>query len=436
MNQTVSGSRRGLLVVALAMLTLVADGYDLFVYGLAVPELLNEPDWGLTKHGAGYIGSLTLIGMCTGLLVAGPLTDRIGRRNMMMIGVAWFSVGSLVCAFATSPEFFGAARAFTGIGLGGVVPCAIALTAEFAPRNRRQVYNGVMLGGSSVGAIAASLLALWLLPDLGWRSLFVVAFASLVLVPMMYFLLPESVNALIAHGRLDEAREVADRCGVDFEAGLREHDVHEARGAGRGYGLVLSPQFRTAAILFVLATFFAQLVIYGLGTWLAQIMRAAGYAQDSALQVTLALQIGAGTGMVVGSLFADRIGSKRVTVPLLVLGSLSLLALSIEMPFGLLMVVTCLAGIGSISTGTLLYGFIADYFPAAARGSAIGLAQGLGRFGGMLSPAIGGWIAGSGFAVQWNFYAFAIPPLLAATCLALIPRSKSADSVQLSKVLV
>jgi AAHS family benzoate transporter-like MFS transporter len=436
MNPTVSRSRNGLVVVALAMFTFAAHGYDLFIYGLAVPELLNEPGWELTKHAAGYIGSLTLIGMCVGLLVAGPLTDRIGRRSLMMIGVAWFSVGSLVSASATSPEFLGAARVFTGIGLGGVIPCTIALTSEFAPRNRRELYNGVMLVGSSLGAIVASLGALRLLPDYGWRSLFAVAFAFMVLVPMMYFLLPESVNALISRGRLDEAREVADRYGVAFEAGLREHAAHEARGAGRGYGLVLSTQFRTAAILFVLAAFCGQVAIYGLSTWLTQIMRVAGYALGSALQVTLVLQIGAGIGMVVGSLLADRIGSTRVTVPLFVIGSLSLFALSIKMPFGLLMVVTCLAGIGAISSGALLYGSIIGYFPAAARGSAVGLAQGLGRFGAMLGPAIGGWIAGSGLAVEWNFYAFAIPPLLAATCLALIPRSTSADSIQLSKLPV
>jgi MFS family permease len=89
--------------------------------------------------------------------------------------------------------------------LGGVVPCAIALTAEFAPWNRRQLYNGVMLSGSSLGVIVASFVALWLLPDYGWRSLFVVAFAFIVLVPMMYSLLPESVHALISRGRLDVA---------------------------------------------------------------------------------------------------------------------------------------------------------------------------------------------------------------------------------------
>ena len=152
------------------MFTLAAHGYDLFIYGLAVPELLNEPGREFTKHGAGYIGSLTLIGMCVGLLVVGPLTDRIGRRSLMMIGVAWFSVGSLVSASATSPEFLGAARVFTGIGLGGVIPCTIALTSEFAPRNRRELYNGVMLVGSSLGAIVASLVGLRLLPDYGARS--------------------------------------------------------------------------------------------------------------------------------------------------------------------------------------------------------------------------------------------------------------------------
>jgi MFS transporter, AAHS family, benzoate transport protein len=100
------------------------------------------------------------------------------------------------------PEFVGAARGFTGIRLGRVVPCAIALTTEFAPWNRRQLYNGVMLSGSSLGAIVASFVAVWLLPDYGWRSLFV----FIVLVPMMYSLVPESVNALISRGRLDEAR--------------------------------------------------------------------------------------------------------------------------------------------------------------------------------------------------------------------------------------
>ena len=54
-----------------------------------------------------------------------------------------------------------------GIGLGGVVPRAIAVTAEFAPWNRRQLYSGVMLSGSSLGAIVASFVAVWLLADYG-----------------------------------------------------------------------------------------------------------------------------------------------------------------------------------------------------------------------------------------------------------------------------
>lgn len=147
--------RSGLFVVMLCFLTIVADGYDLIVYGATVPSLLEEPGWGMSKAAAGLIGSWTLVGLMVGFLVAGPLADRIGRRKIMLAGVAWFSLGCAICAVATSPEFLGAARFFTGIGLGGVVPSAVALTAEFAPRNRKQIYNGLMLTGYSFGGIIA-----------------------------------------------------------------------------------------------------------------------------------------------------------------------------------------------------------------------------------------------------------------------------------------
>lgn len=107
--------------------------------------------------------------LMVGFLLAGPITDRIGRRNVMMVGVLWFSAGSAACALAQSPEFFGFARFLTGIGLGGVVPSAVALTIEFAPKGRRQLYNGLMLTGYSVGGIISALAAIALLPEHSWR---------------------------------------------------------------------------------------------------------------------------------------------------------------------------------------------------------------------------------------------------------------------------
>ena len=143
------------------------DGYDLIVYGSVVPSLLAEPGWNLGPAQAGAIGSYALIGMLVGALGAGAVTDVIGRRRIMLIGITWFSLMMILCAFAPTPGVFGLLRFLAGLGLGEVMPSAIALTVEFAPRDRRQLYNALMFVGYSVGGVLAAVLALALVADHG-----------------------------------------------------------------------------------------------------------------------------------------------------------------------------------------------------------------------------------------------------------------------------
>ncbi|MEV6257898.1 aromatic acid/H+ symport family MFS transporter [Nocardia sp. NPDC051929] len=431
MSRTVRHPRSGLIVVLLCFLTIVADGYDLIVYGATVPSLLEEPGWGMTTATAGLIGSWTLFGLMVGFLVAGPLTDRIGRRRIMMIGVAWFSLGCAICALATSPEFLGAARFITGIGLGGVVPSAVALTMEYAPRDRRQIYNGLTLTGYSVGGIVAALVAIALLPDHGWRVLYGVGALCVIVLPVMYFWLPESVNYLLARGRDDEARELAGAYGLDLGAARADLGARAAGPAERpaaGFRELLTARYLPALALFVLVCFCAQLIGYGLNTWLPHLMRQAGYALGSSLQFLLVLQVGAVAGMLGGSLLADRFGSKRILVPFFLIGAVSLLVLSRKADTAVLMAAVAGAGLGSIGSSSLTYGYIAAYFPATCRGSAVGAAMGLGRTGSILGPMMGGWILGSALSTQWNYYAFAVPAILAAVIVLLVPQAGTRDS--------
>ncbi|TDF67162.1 aromatic acid/H+ symport family MFS transporter [Cupriavidus sp. L7L] len=421
-------TRSSLSVVILCFLTLVADGYDLIVYGATIPRLLEEPGWGLSPTAAGMIGSWTLVGMMVGLAAAGPLTDRVGRRNLIMIGVLWFSLGSIVCALATSPMFLGTARFLTGIGLGGVVPSAVALTVEYAPRNRRQWYNALTLTGYSVGGIICAFIAIALLQSHGWRTLYALGGFYALILPVMYVALPESVNFLVDRGRMDEARKLAARYSLDFDQILREQEAQrrsQDKVAGaRGYRLLLSADFRASTMLFAFVAFCVQLIVYGLNAWLPQLMRKAGYPLGSSLQFLLVMQLGAVVGMLGGSWLADRLGSKRVIIPFFAIGVLSLVALSQKLEFEWLMLAVFGAGIGSIGTSSLVYGYIATHFPTSCRGSALGASQALGRFGSVLGPLIGGWIVGSNLGMHWNFYAFIVPAVMAAVFVPLIPKTR------------
>lgn len=427
MNQSTPPVRSSLFVVFLCFLTLVADGYDLIVYGATVPHLLAEPGWHLSPATAGMIGSWTLVGLMVGLAAAGPLTDRIGRRRLLMAGVLWFSIGSVVCAFATSPTFLGAARFVTGIGMGGVVPSAVALSVEYAPKGRRQLYNALTLTGYSVGGIVSALLAIALLHEHGWRTLYALGACYALILPIMVFLLPESVDFLVERGRMHEARALAARYSLDLDQILRDKDAQRASQgtaqAASGYRLGLSREFRATALLLAFMAFCLQLIVYGLNAWLPQLMRAAGYPLGSSLQFLLVMQFGAVVGMLGGAWLADRVGARRVMFPFLVIGGVSLIALSQKLGATWLMLAVFGAGLGSIGTSSLIYGYIAAHFPTSCRGSALGGAQAVGRFGSILGPMIGGWIVGANLGLQWNFYAFALPAIVAATVVPLIPKA-------------
>ncbi|MCO5397811.1 MFS transporter [Ralstonia soli] len=428
MSRTTAPVRSSLWVVILCFLTLVADGYDLIVYGATIPHLMEEPGWNLSPATAGMIGSWTLVGLMVGLVVAGPLTDRIGRRKLLMTGVLWFSIGSIVCALATSPTFLGAARFLTGIGMGGVVPSAVALSVEYAPKNRRQLYNALTLTGYSVGGVVCALLAIELLHQHGWRMLYALGAFYALILPVMYVFLPESVDFLVSRDRIDEARKLAARYALDLDQILQDKNAqrspHDIAHAASGYRLVLSREFRTTILLLAVMAFCVQLIIYGLNAWLPQLMRAAGYPLGSSLQFLLVMQLGAVVGMLSGAWMADRLGSRHVMLPFLLIGGLSLIALSQKLDSAWLMLAVFGAGLGSIGTSSLIYGHIAAHFPTACRGSALGGAQAIGRFGSILGPMIGGWIVGSNLGLHWNFYAFAIPAIIAATIVPLIPQSR------------
>jgi AAHS family benzoate transporter-like MFS transporter len=421
-DELAKAHRRAAWVVVLCLVTGAWDGYDLVVHGAVTPALLDYEPWALSAPEVGTMASVALIGMLIGALASGVLSDMFGRRRLLIGSVIWFSASMALCAVAPNPEVFMLLRFLGGLALGGVLPAAIALVAEFAPRHRRQFFNGVMNTGYSFGGIAASLLAVWLLSDYGFRLMFWIGFLPvLVLVPLLLKWLPESADYLLARGRIDGARATCLKYGMPWppdqfgKSPADDKPKNPLRALWRREHIVV--------IVPLVATFFVGLLLtYGLNTWLPQIMREAGYPLTSALASLMVLSCGAIVGIMTLSIFSDRFGPRPVVCWSFGVAVLSLFILSLSPPTPVFYAALFLAGIGANGTTVVLYGYTAALFPGNTRGTVLGLGMGIGRIGAILGPQVGGFVLAMGAPVQWNFYAFMIPAALGPLLILLVPK--------------
>ena len=408
------------IAAVLCWAIVVFDGYDLIVYGTVLPQLLTEPGWRLTTAGAGLLGSLAFAGMLVGSVLAGALADRLGRRRTMIACAVWFSVFTALCAVGPNPVTFGGFRLLAGLGLGGLVPSANALAAEFVSPRHRSVVATLMMSGIPLGGCLASLVGIVVLPRFGWPAMFVIALVAVcVVVPVAVKLLPESPLWLRAKGKVEQARAIEERFGVTVA------EAEPAPTTSRPLRTLVRPPYRRAIVLFSLVTLASLFTWYGLTTWLPQLMRQSGFDLGPALTFLLALSIGAVLGSLVTAWVSTRLGPLPTGVAAALAASAGLLVLmthpSTAVAYGALV----LTGIGTHGTQCLVLGAVANHYPAHLRGSALGLVVGFGRIGAVLAPQVGGWLLAAGLGINTNFLVFALAAAAAAALLANCPRVPS-----------
>lgn len=413
-------------VVVLCTLALTFDGYDLVVYGTVVPTLLQDPSQlgALTPAQAGALGSYALIGVLVGALAAGAVGDWIGRRRVMLVNLAWFSLGMAATAMTHTIQTFAVSRFLTGIGVGALVATVGALVAEFAPPGRRNRLNAIVYSGVPAGGVLASITALLMPDSAGWRPLFWIGALPLVLLlPLAIILLPESPKWLLARGRDDAARALAGRLGVTLPV------ITAPTTADRrvGYGALARRPLAWPTLLLGLMSFGGLLLTYALNTWLPHIMQNNGFGKDDALTFLLALNLGAIIGGVLASGVADRIGARTVVASTFVLAALTLTLLPLALPYGLLLLAVAVAGVGTIGTQVLIYGLVSNYYPTRARAAGVAWCAGFGRLGGIVGPILGGVLVGAGVGGTTAFYLFSGVALIGALVTRLLPSAPAEE---------
>lgn len=412
-------------LVFLAALTIVFDGIDNQLLGIVIPTVMNE--WSVPRAAFAPVVSLGYLGMMLGSAVAGIAGDRHGRRTALLGSMVLFGVMTLGAAVAHDTTSFGMLRLLAGLGLGGAIPNAAALAAEYVPIRQRPIAVTVTIVCVPLGATLAGLMGIRLLPLLGWRTLFVLGgVVPVVAAVALRFLMPESPRYLARHpSRARELVTLLRRLGHEPADDATFVDSTERR-ARVSVGTLCQPELRRDTMALWGAFFSCLLSVYLGISWLTTLLTGAGFDPATANTGITAFNLGGVAGALVGGYMIARLGSRAsmLTMAGAAVACAAALALEEIVPgpgFPRVFVLLTLTGALINGVQTTMYALAAHVYPAAVRATGVGTAASFGRSGAILTGYVGPWALGMGGSASF-FAVVAVMMTSTFVSLALMGR--------------
>jgi MFS transporter, AAHS family, 4-hydroxybenzoate transporter len=417
---------RNYFVLSLLLLALICDGFDLQLVAVAAPWLTEA--WKVKPADlVGPVQSANLFGMMLGAIVLGNLGDRLGRKRIVVGGVLLFGVATLACVATSSVMQLGTVRFLTGIGLGGVLPNVIALTAEATPRRRRAMLTSAVIIGMSLGSGLPGVIAAKLAPVHGWQALFIVGgVAPLVIAALLALSLPESLQFLSNRGR-NRAEVVRRVQGMDPTLVITPETQFALRNTGgqsrSSFRELFAPGLRVTTPMLWIMFAGVLMAMHFLNSWISTVLKLGNLSAEQ-FSLTNSVFHWSGTiATIVTALVLGRLGLLWVLM-LLTTGVASLFTIATFgfASTGLLTLAVCLAGFGVVGCQGALNASAGLIYPPGCRTTGVGAALGLGRIGSLAGPLIGSYVISLNVPVQQMFYVPMVPLSLAilATVVLLL----------------
>ena len=409
----------------LAFLGIMFDAADFALFGAALPPIARE--FGLGPAQAGGLATIGLVGAFAGALFWGTVSDYIGRRASFLATVSIFALFTGLVAASWNVLALATFRFLSNFGLGGEVPVTLTLASEFSPGRIRGRMTGTMMAAFPVGLVVAAALSLAIVPNLGWRALFVVGVVPAVLLFFVRRYMPESVRYQLSRGQVDEAQRTVEEIerqalGSGKSAPMQAIALAGAAAdtAKRGvtvFALFEDGRARRTILLWIVSFCFlwsSNGILFMLPTILTQ----RGFALTQAISFQLVQSLAAVVGYAACGFLIDWYGRRPVLFLYYFIGAF--FHLWFAQATGLWMY-AAIAAVGWVNPG--VFGatgiYVSELHPTYLRATAVGWFFGVGRIGSFLAPLIVGFMLQYGLGA-YVLHTFALTFLIAAIAVWLV----------------
>lgn len=405
--------------------------YGVTIIGFLLPSLREE--WQVSSGALGWAASLGMLGMLIGSILAGKVSDHLGRRNTLSFSLLYLGFVFILSANAWSFNALLILRLLTGIGLGAILPVSSTYIIEFSPVRHRGTMSVLMNACWGLGGTLAALVGYSLVLQFGWRLALWLGSVALLLSPLVRFILPESIRFLLEKGQVEQAQKEITRLHLKTASPTNlpvvpihhSSDPNEPAGGG-----IWSPTYSRITFSLWLMWIALNFLYQGAFIWLPTLLASTRVSENHSFLLTLIISLGQLPGTLIIAYLADRLSRRKLVI--LSLGLLSaaafLFGFSQEdlwvMGMGFLLMV-----FNGMAWG-MAYPFSSELYPTRMRGSATGWANGIGRLGGVIAPLAVGWAAQAGASLWEIFILLGSLPLIASLVLSKIKIETTRQSLE------
>ena len=421
-------------VLLLCAAAMFVDGFDTQAIGYVAPALSAALQ---LKPGAlGLVFAAGGLGAILGGLVLAPYADRVGRKPIIVGSLIFFAICTLLISLANTVPQLMWMRFTIGLGLGGVVPNALALTAESMPKKFRVTLVLMTWLGFSFGSAFAGPITAHILDAHSWRAVFVFGgILPIVIAPLLILMLPESVHGLMQRGA-DGGRIAGTLSRMNPKWAFREPvQFIDTDKKEKGFPVaLLFREGRARITLLLWVMFFMNLLaLFFLTSWLPTVLHRAGLPQHAAIVIAALLHFGGIAGGLAIAPLCDKLN------PYLVLACAYICSGTFITGIGMagnkamwVMAATFCAGFFTLGAQNSANAIAATRYPTAMRSSGIGWALGIGRTGQIVGPLIGGLLLSLHWRTSGILYVIALPSIVAATAAFFLSRLGGQNRIRMT----